>query len=72
METIHITNDTGSVIDTVKRKIHELMIHTTDPNIKGIAVQTGLITYKGNRIIAGLEQQDGKRRWTAFAPFHLR
>ena len=71
METIHITNDTGGIIDTVKRKIHELMIHTSEPNTNGFAIQSGWITYKGKRILAGLEEQDGTQRWKAFAPFSL-
>ena len=68
MQTIHITNNKGEVVDKVKRMIHELMIHSTDKKINGIAIQTGLIAYKGQRIVAGLEQQDGKQRWTAYNP----
>ena len=72
MERIDITDDKGEVIDTVKRKIHELMIHRSDPNINGFAIESGWINYKGRRILAGLEQQDGAQRWKAFAPFSLR
>ena len=69
-ETIHITDNNGDVTAIVKRKIHDRMVHSTDPDIKGYAIESGYITYKGGRFIAGLERLNGRgsERWTAFSP----
>ena len=66
-ETIYITDNKGNVVDKVKRKIHDLMIHSRDKNIEGLAIQTGYIVYKGKRFISGLERINSKQRWIAFA-----